>query len=85
MQIIKPTESLLRKFFTRFGPILDVQVNWYTTGTPTCPRQEGYAFISFQDVRSLEMALFQPVYQVDGIVLTCTRANGGSNNRPRPL
>ncbi len=28
-QIIKPTEVLLRKYFIRYGHILDVQVNYY--------------------------------------------------------
>ncbi len=32
-QIIKPTEVLLRKFFVRFGTLLDVQVNYYNVGT----------------------------------------------------
>ncbi len=31
-QIIKPTEVLLRKFFVRYGTLLDVQVNYYTSG-----------------------------------------------------
>lgn len=31
-QIIKPTEVLIRKFFVRYGTLLDVQVNYYTTG-----------------------------------------------------
>ncbi len=74
-QIIRPTETLLRKFFMRYGTIVDVQVNWYSA-PPMCNRQEGYAFVSFQDYATFERVLMQPTHVVDSITLVCTVSNG---------
>ena len=74
-QIIKPTESLLRKFFMRYGALVDVQVNWYSVHS-MCNRQEGYAFVSFYEYSAFERILMQPSHVVDGITLLCTVSNG---------
>ena len=69
---------MLRKFFIRIGSVLDVQVNWYSTGTPPMfNRQEGYAFVSFATYETYEQVLRQQVFQIDGITLVCTKSKGG--------
>ncbi len=54
-----------------------MQVNWYTV-TPASNRQEGYAFVTFEDISAYEAVLMQPVQQTDGITLVCTESNTNS-------
>lgn len=63
----------------RYGCIVDVQVNWYAA-SPLSNKQEGYAFISFEDYSAFEAVLMNPTHCVDGITLVCTKSNGGSGN-----
>ncbi len=61
----------------KFGSIIDVQVNWYTTGSAMSNRQEGYAFVRFAKEDTFHTVLANPNYIVDGITLICTQSNGG--------
>ncbi len=63
----------------KFGSIIDVQVNWYTTGTVMSNRQEGYAFVRFAKEDTFHAVLANPNYIVDGITLICTQSKGGSS------
>ncbi len=58
---------------------MDVQVNWYNIVSMS-NRQEGYAFVSFEDFASFETVLMNPTQIIDGITLVCTRSNGGTGH-----
>ena len=58
---------------------MDVQVNWYKTGTSPPSRQEGYAFVTFEEQSTLDKVLQHPVYNMEGITLVCTTVNSSSN------
>ncbi len=62
----------------RFGALVDVQVNWYSAA-PMSTRQEGYAFVSFEDYTVFEAVLMQPTHVIDGITLVCTMSKGNRN------
>ncbi len=59
---------------------MDVQVNWYKTGTSPPSRQEGYAFVTFEEQSTLDKVLQHPVYNMEGITLVCTTVNSSSSN-----
>jgi hypothetical protein len=89
-QVLKPTESRLRRYFIQFGTILDVQINFFTASScPTSPlvggiggsRQEGYGFITFEECSVAETVLTMGTHMVDGIEVMCSFSTerGGSS------
>lgn len=71
-QLVKPSESFLRKFFVQFGSVIDITIKEYAVYHEQ-NMQEGYGFVSFEteDAVMRAIAACQNVI-VHGITLKCT-------------
>jgi len=63
-------EVQLKEYFGQFGPLAEVSVmREKTTG-----RSRGFAFLTYEDIDSLELALESPKHQLDGRTVEVKRA-----------
>jgi len=64
------TEAQLRDYFGQYGPLIEVSVmREKTTG-----RSRGFAFLTYEDIDSLEKSLVSPKHQLDGRTVEVKRA-----------
>ncbi len=72
----------MRKYFLRYGSIVDLQVHVYFSHH--VGRQEGYAFLTFAEESSAHSAITAISHHVDGLTMVCTkpqRNDGRSNGK----